>query len=288
MYRRTQLIRAAPKLSYRLRQYASVTARYGNGTSCRDVPKGTCRRIKKLRSASLGASCLLHAFICLLATRHQEERDTGGSCDFGIEMVVFTAVVLFSHPFTKMKVGEIPAAAAAAAAALLFGGVRLVDPIFGVYGSTADQLETLLDLDEAPPALVGLVRIGRPLYEPLKAVSSSCTEGIYPEFNDDLDMNDCLLLPNRLFWREAGGRPLLIRQTMGRGSMWETSTGSSVWGGGIVLQRYLEQELGRAALAGKRVIELGTGTGLGAITAASLGAGEVLAIRVVTLASDGL
>jgi len=188
-----------------------------------------------------------------------------------------------------MKVGEkIPAAFAAAAAALLFGGVRLVDPIFGVYGSTADQLETLLDLDEAPPALVGLVRIGRPLYEPLKAVSSSCTEGIFPEFNDDLDMNDCLLLPNRLFWREAGGRPLLIRQTMGRGSMWETSTGSSVWGGGIVLQRYLEQELGRAALAGKRVIELGTGTGLGAITAASLGAGEVLAIRVVTLASDGL
>jgi hypothetical protein len=93
----------------------------------------------------------------------------------------------------------------------------------------------LLDLDEAPPALVGLVRIGRPLYEPLKAVSSSCTEGIYPEFNDDLDMNDCLLLPNRLFWREAGGRPLLIRQTMGRGSMWETSTGSSVWGGGIVI-----------------------------------------------------
>ena len=179
-----------------------------------------------------------------------------------------------------MKVGEkIPAAFAAAAAALLFGGVRLVDPIFGVYGSTADQLETLLDLDEAPPALVGLVRIGRPLYEPLKAVSSSCTEGIFPEFNDDLDMNDCLLLPNRLFWREAGGRPLLIRQTMGRGSMWETSTGSSVWGGGIVLQRYLEQELGRAALAGKRVIELGTGTGLGAITAASLGAGEVLVTR---------
>ena len=118
---------------------------------------------------------------------------------------------------------------------------------------------------------------GRPLYEPLKAVSSSCTEGIFPEFNDDLDMNDCLLLPNRLFWREAGGRPLLIRQTMGRGSMWETSTGSSVWGGGIVLQRYLEQELGRVALSGKRVIELGTGTGLGAITAASLGAGEVLA-----------
>ena len=65
--------------------------------------------------------------------------------------------------------------------------------------------------------------------------------------------------------------PLLIRQTMSTRNMWESSTGSAVWGGGIVLGRHLE-EMGHDSLAGKRVLELGTGAGLGAITAAKLGA----------------
>ena len=92
-------------------------------------------------------------------------------------------------------------------------------------------------------------------------------------------MNDCLLLPSRVFW-SAGGvggvpTPITIKQTMTTGEMWQVSTGSTVWGGGVVLNRYMEG-LGSAFWQGQRVIELGTGTGLGGVTAARLGAADVL------------
>merc|ERR1712185_407495 len=90
-----------------------------------------------------------------------------------------------------------------------------------------------------------------------------------------LDMNDCLLLRSRVFWSGNGLWPIMIKQTMTTGSMWQVSTGSTVWGGGVVLQRYME-ELGADYWAGKRVLELGTGTGLGGVTAARLGASDVL------------
>lgn len=117
--------------------------------------------------------------------------------------------------------------------------------------------------------------------EPLKKVSTSCTEALYPEFNAVNDFNDCLLLRSRVFWRGGGKGSLIIDQTMDIGSIWKQSTGSSVWGGGIVLARYMEG-LGDGYWSGKRVIELGTGAGLGAITAAKLGAAQVLATDLDT------
>ena len=83
-------------------------------------------------------------------------------------------------------------------------------------------------------------------------------------------------LPRRVFWR-SGAPPFFIRQTMTKANMWQASTGSAVWGGGIVLSRYMEV-LGSTFWEGKRVLELGTGTGLGSVTAPKLGAARVLAI----------
>lgn len=167
-------------------------------------------------------------------------------------------------------------AAAAALIALATGGVGLVDGVFGLYDSTAEELADLFGVDEAPPAAVAAVRVLRPVYEPLKSLSPSCTAALYPEFNDDLDWNDCSLLPRRVFWRSGVRAPLVVQQTMRTDNMWDASTGSAVWGGGVVLKTYMEG-LGEEFWAGKRVVELGTGTGLGAITAAKLGAVEVLA-----------
>ena len=94
---------------------------------------------------------------------------------------------------------------------------------------------------------------------------------------------ECNALPVRVLAR--GCRPLAFRQTefqeMGG------STGAQVWKDGVVLSRYMDT-LGRSAWQGKRAIELGSGGGVGAITARALGA-DVLATdiqpRVLELAA---
>ena len=170
--------------------------------------------------------------------------------------------------------GKAAVGAAVAAAALTAASVSGVNGIFGVLDNTADELADILGVEDVPPVVASAVRALSPLYTPLKAVSPSCTDALFPEFNEMLDMNDCLLLPSRVFWSKTGAQPITIQQTMTTSEMWQVSTGSTVWGGGVVLQRYLES-LG-TDWQGKSVIELGTGTGLGGVTAARLGASEVL------------
>lgn len=171
--------------------------------------------------------------------------------------------------------GKAAVGAAVAAAALTAASVSGVNGIFGVLDNTADELADILGVEDVPPVVASAVRALSPLYTPLKAVSPSCTDALFPEFNEMLDMNDCLLLPSRVFWSKTGAQPITIQQTMTTSEMWQVSTGSTVWGGGVVLQRYLES-LGTDFWQGKSVIELGTGTGLGGVTAARLGASEVL------------
>eukprot|EP00967_Tisochrysis_lutea_P062056 scaffold79584_cov31-Tisochrysis_lutea.AAC.3 len=172
--------------------------------------------------------------------------------------------------------------AAFAASTIISAGVASVDRVFGVLDSTADELADLLGVDEVSPALAQAVRATAPLYTRLKAISPSCTEGLYPEFSQMLDFNDCLLLPERVIWRGGLKPPLVVSQTMEMSTLWKQSTGSSIWGGGLVLVREMES-LGEAFWKGKRVLELGSGTGLGAITAAKLGAASATATDRDTL-----
>jgi len=175
----------------------------------------------------------------------------------------------------RLPTPSVPTVAATALAACA-AGVIGASSVFGILDNTADQLADYLGVEEVPQAAVATVRLLRPAYEPLKALSPSCTEALYPEFNEFNEWNDCSLLPRRVIWQPRLQPPLLIRQTMSKDNMWEASTGSAVWGGGIVLGRYMEA-LGAPFWEGKRVLELGTGTGLGSVTAAKLGAASVLA-----------
>uniref|UniRef100_A0A7S0Q9S9 Calmodulin-lysine N-methyltransferase n=1 Tax=Coccolithus braarudii TaxID=221442 RepID=A0A7S0Q9S9_9EUKA len=178
-----------------------------------------------------------------------------------------------------------PSATSAVTASLIASAVvycassALSNQVFGILDNTADELADLIGVDEVSPAAARLVLALRPVYEPVKAASLSCTDGVFPEFNEVNDLNDCLLLPSRLVWRGSGPGPqppFVIRQTMSMSTIWKQSTGSAIWGGGLVLSRQMEA-LGHDFWAGKRVLELGTGTGLGALTAAKLGALDVLA-----------
>ena len=187
-------------------------------------------------------------------------------------LVASPAAIRVSELLTcQLRATQVGGAAAALTVAGCLG-VASVSSVFGVLDNTADELADIFGVDDVPPIAASAVRALKPVYAPLKAVSPSCTDAIFPEFNDMLDMNDCLLLPSRVFWsRSGGGSPITIQQTMTASSMWQVSTGSTVWGGGVVLQRYLES-LPPDFWQGKRVIELGTGTGLGGVTAARLGA----------------
>ena len=115
-----------------------------------------------------------------------------------------------------------------------------------------------------------------PLAGQLKALDAVCSEGMQPEINANLDVSECLYLPRRIVWRGGLRAPLLVRQDFQREQLGSQSTGAAVWGAGLALARFMELQ-GPSYWSGKRVIELGTGTGLASITAAKLGAAHVQA-----------
>ncbi|KAG7395443.1 hypothetical protein PHYBOEH_003734 [Phytophthora boehmeriae] len=89
----------------------------------------------------------------------------------------------------------------------------------------------------------------------------------------------CLALPSRIFGLDVSagetfaidGRVVHIGEVGNSGK----GTGLTTWDGSVVLAKYLEHKR-REDIAGSRVVELGSGTGLVGISAALLGAREVI------------
>ncbi|TMW66775.1 hypothetical protein Poli38472_014087 [Pythium oligandrum] len=89
----------------------------------------------------------------------------------------------------------------------------------------------------------------------------------------------CLALPSRLFPVDTtqgefqiNGHAVLVGEVENSG----LGTGLTTWDGSIVLAKYLEHRFGNGQLHGKRVLEVGAGTGLVGISAGLLGAEQVL------------
>ncbi|EGZ09863.1 hypothetical protein PHYSODRAFT_318381 [Phytophthora sojae] len=89
----------------------------------------------------------------------------------------------------------------------------------------------------------------------------------------------CLALPSRIFGLDVAegdqfaidGRVVHIGEVGNSGK----GTGLTTWDGSVVLARYLEHQR-RGDIAGSRIVELGAGTGLVGISAALLGARQVI------------
>lgn len=90
---------------------------------------------------------------------------------------------------------------------------------------------------------------------------------------------------NSLQWRQAhskdefyplaleSGKVLHIKQLQ-CGEITGLGTGATVWPAAHVLAKYIERRCGEGGLRGSRVVDLGSGTGVGGIVAAALGAEE--------------
>lgn len=85
---------------------------------------------------------------------------------------------------------------------------------------------------------------------------------------------DCLALPSKIFDSSAfmiAGVPVHVGEVGNSGQ----GTGLTTWDGSVVLAKYLEHARVES-VRGKRVLELGAGTGLVGLSAALLGAQEVV------------
>jgi predicted nicotinamide N-methyase len=103
------------------------------------------------------------------------------------------------------------------------------------------------------------------------------------ELSDECETDACINKARRVFKRV--GRKFEITQEFG--SAQSRSTGSAVWEGDVVLTKYMEKEMPKGYWKGKRVLELGAGTGFASFVAALLGSSCVITdgdARVLELA----
>ena len=103
------------------------------------------------------------------------------------------------------------------------------------------------------------------------------------ELTDECETDACITKGKRVFKRV--GRKFEITQEFG--SSKSRSTGSAVWEGDVVLTKYMESELPEGYWQGKKILELGAGTGFASFVAALLGSKCVITdgdARVLELA----
>ncbi|KAL3672819.1 hypothetical protein V7S43_002108 [Phytophthora oleae] len=104
------------------------------------------------------------------------------------------------------------------------------------------------------------------------SVTLTNTNALFPD-------QTCLALPSRIFGFDAAaggkfeidGRVVHIEEVGNSGK----GTGLTTWDGSVVLAKYLEHQR-RSDIVGRRIVELGAGTGLVGISAALLGARQVI------------
>ncbi|RMX65115.1 hypothetical protein DD238_005574 [Peronospora effusa] len=121
-------------------------------------------------------------------------------------------------------------------------------------------------------------------FTPLKELSQlrrrSRLSVIFTNTSELFQDHTCLALPSRIFGFNAAatndkimidGRVVHIEEVGNAGK----GTGLTTWDGSVVLAKYLEYQR-RDDIAGKKIVELGAGTGLVGIAAALLGAQEVI------------
>ncbi|CAH0368391.1 unnamed protein product [Pelagomonas calceolata] len=151
-------------------------------------------------------------------------------------------------------------AAAAAAARALEG--REGDAAVALAAAADARRAALVDSDsDSGEDFLG--RVGADLFEDDETPRRRPTRrGWTPGFHDVVDRGVTS------FEADVGGRRVCCRL-----GYRESGTGSSVWDGAVVLARFLETH--PSLVRGKRVLELGAGTGFGGLCAAALGASNV-------------
>ena len=152
-------------------------------------------------------------------------------------------------------------AAAAAAARALEG--REGDAAVALAAAADARRAALVDPSDSESGEDFLGRVGADLFDDDKTPRRRPTRRCWtPGFHDVVDRG-----VDR-FVCDLGGRRVSCKL-----GYRESGTGSSVWDGAVVLARFLETH--PHLVCGKRVLELGAGTGFGGLCAAALGAASV-------------
>ena len=144
------------------------------------------------------------------------------------------------------------------------------------------------------PAVVAAGAVGSSCLVPANAVA---LPRALQELTEECETDACMTNSRRVFNRVS--RKFDITQEFG--SSQSRSTGSAVWEGDVVLTKYMETELPKGYWKGKKVLELGAGTGFASYVAALLGSKCIITdgkfrdgllarlfIRLGFLTSDGM